>query len=121
MVNMPVQHGQSFTGEVTYTSAGFVLKLTNNSTGNSFTTTQSSRKARRSSVEWIMEGPSSGLLSNYNSVSFSAASATISGQGGSLGSFAGADPITMVNNQGVVRSAPSLTSSTSFDVTWKHG
>jgi hypothetical protein len=53
---------------------------------------------------------------------FSSASATISGQTGGLGSFANADPITMVSQQGVTRAVPSgVTGGSSFGVTWQHG
>lgn len=120
-ISIPVEPKQSFTGEVTYqASGGFLLKLTNNSTGGSFSTTQSSRKAQRSSVEWIMEGPSSGQLSNFASVSFSAASATIGGLTDYVDQFANADPITMVSNQGATRATPSGASGGAFSVTWQH-
>ena len=118
---MAVRPGDSLTATVTFkSSSSFVLTLANNTTNVSFQTTQSSRKARRNSVEWIMEGPSN-VLSNFGTVPFSAASATISGKNGNLGSFTNANPITMVTSQGAVRAAPSsVTSGTSFSVTWKH-
>lgn len=122
-VSIPVRAGDSFTAEVTYKgSSSFLLKLTNTTTGSIFQTTQSSRKAKRTSVEWIMEGPSGSGLSNFGSIGFSSAAATISGKTGSIGAFAGADPITMVTNGGLTRALPSsLTSSGSaFSVTWKH-
>jgi hypothetical protein len=118
-----VHPGDSFTAEVTTgTSGSYLLKLTNNTTKASFQTTQASKRARRNSVEWVMEGPSSGLLSNFGSAPFSAASATISGKTANLGSFANADPITMVTNQGVPRAVPSSVSGggTSFSVSWQH-
>jgi hypothetical protein len=121
-IGIAVHPRDSFTGEVTYTSGAFALKLTNNTTGATFQTTQTSKKARRSSVEWVMEGPSSGLLTNFGSVAFSSASATIGGQTGNLGSFAGAQPITMVTQQGAPRAVPSAVSAgTSFSVSWQHG
>jgi hypothetical protein len=121
-VSMAVHPGDVFTGQVTYTGGGsFTLKLTDNTTGASYTTTQSSKKAQRSSVEWIMEGPSNGLLSDFGSVPFSAASATINGQTGGLSSFPNPESITMVNNAGVVRAQPSAVSSNAFSVAWKHG
>lgn len=120
-LSLPVHPGDSFTGVVTYTGGGsFTLKLTDNTTQASFSTTQSSRKAQRSSVEWIMEGPSNGLLSDFGSVAFSAASATIGGQSAGLGSFTNAQPITMVTNAGVVRAQPSSVSGNAFSVAWKH-
>jgi hypothetical protein len=121
-VNLAVRPGDSFTAEVSYTSGDtFVLKLTNNTTHAAFQTTQTSKKAQRSSVEWIMEGPSSGLLTNFGTAPFSAASATIRSQSGDLGSFADAQPITMVTQQGVARAAPSAVSGASFSVGWLHG
>jgi hypothetical protein len=122
-VPITVRPRDSFTGEVTYGSSGtFILTLTDNSTGASYQTMQASRKAQRTSVEWIMEGPSNGLLSDFGSVPFSAASSTISGQTSSLGSFANPESITMVTNQGVVRAMPSNVTNqgTSFSVTWQH-
>jgi Peptidase A4 family len=122
-VSMAVRPGDSFTGEVTNPSAGkFVLKLTNNTTHATFSTTQLSKKARRTSVEWIMEGPSNGLLTNFGSVPFGAASATISNTTANLGSFGNAQSITMVNGQGVTRAVPSAVSGgSSFSVSWQHG
>jgi hypothetical protein len=122
-IPMPVHPGDSMTGQVTYqTSGSFILTLTDNTTHATFSTTQMSKKARRTSVEWIMEGPSSSLLSDFGTVPFSSASATISGQTGSLGSFANADPITMISQQGVTRAVPSTVSGgSSFGVTWQHG
>jgi Peptidase A4 family len=122
-VGLAVHPGDSFTGEVTRAASGaFVLKLTNNTTNASFQTTQRSKRARRASVEWVMEGPSNGLLSNFGSQPFSAASATISNATGNLGSFINAERITMVTNQGVPRAVPSaITGGTSFSVSWQHG
>jgi hypothetical protein len=121
-IGIPVRSGDSFTGEVTSTSATtFILRLTNNTTGASFQTTQTTRKARRSSVEWIMEGPSSGLLTNFGSVGFSSASATVNGQTANLGSLSNAQPITMVTGQGATRALPSSASGGAFSVTWQHG
>jgi Peptidase A4 family len=123
VVNLPggVHANDSFTAEVTYTgSSNYLLKLTkNNSPTASFQTTQFSRKARRTSVEWIMEGPSSGLLTNFSSVTFTGLSGTINGVTGNLGTLANVDPITMVTNQGAVRALPSRLSDTSFRVDWK--
>ena len=53
-----VHPGDGFTATVSYGSGGFTLTLIDTTTGARFTTTQSSNKAHRSSVEWIMEGPS---------------------------------------------------------------
>ena len=114
-----VHPGDGFTATVSYASGGFTMALTDTTTGAHFATTQSSNKTQRSSVEWIMEGPSSGNLTDFNSISFTSASATIGGQTMSPGS-ANADPITMVTNQGTPRAIPGLNGRSAFDVTWQH-
>jgi hypothetical protein len=71
-----------------------------------------------------MEGPSNELLSDFGTVSFIGASATISGQTGSVGSFgANAEAITMVTNKGVTRATTSSLTrgGTSFTVSWLNG
>ena len=122
VIGLAVHPGDSFTGEVTRSGSSYVLKLTNNTTKTSFQTTQNSKRARASSVEWVLEGPSNGPLSNFGTQPFSAASATISGKTGNLGSFGNADRITMVNSQGETRAVPSsISGGTSFNVDWRHG
>jgi hypothetical protein len=118
MIAMTIRPGDSMTGQVSYASGSFTLKLTDNTTGATFSTRQTSKKARRSSVEWIMEGPSNGLLSNFGTVSLTGASATINGQTANLGSFS-SGPITMITSSGAVRATPSaISKGTSFGVTW---
>jgi hypothetical protein len=122
LVQIPitVTAGDSFTGSVTYSSGGFSLTLTDNTTHQSYTTTQSSKRARRTSVEWIMEGPSNGVLSNFGNVPFSSATATINGQATNPGA-SNANAITMVNGQGTPRATPSgVTGGTAFSVSWNH-
>jgi hypothetical protein len=118
--------GDSLTGSVTYNTraTSFTLALTDNTTGKTYTTTQSSRKAARSSVEWIVEGPSSGTLSDFGSLTFSGASAAFGGATAQpIGSLPGYTPITMVTKQGADRAVPSsLTSNGSaFTDTWQSG
>lgn len=121
VVPITVHPGDSFTGHVSYASGSFTLSLTDSTTRSTYSTVQSSRKAKRSSVEWIMEGPSNGLLSDFGSVSFSATSATINNTTGALGSFSGADPITMITSSGVARATPSgVSNGSSFSVAWHH-
>jgi hypothetical protein len=114
-----VHPGDSFTATVSYGSAGFTLTLSDNTTGQSFTTVQTSKKARRSSAEWIMEGPASGNLTDFGSIGFTNASATIGGQTVSPSS-PNANTITMVTNSGVDRAVPSLSGPNSFGITWQH-
>jgi hypothetical protein len=131
---IPVSPGNTFTGEVTYASGSFTLKLTNLSTGNSFTTVQSSKKARRTSVEWVMEGPSSGLLTHFstggkNTIPFSAAEQSISGKTGNISTFTGGgstnpESITMVSPKGgTTRAQPTPINwgGTGFNVNWLRG
>jgi hypothetical protein len=121
-ISMPVRPGDSFTGEVTAASATtFVLRLVNNTTGSSFQTTQTSSNARRSSVEWIMEGPSNGLLTNFGTLGFGGNSATINAQTADLGSLSNVQPITMVTKKGATRANPSAINGGSFRVNWQHG
>jgi hypothetical protein len=121
--SITVSPGDSFTGEVTYLGNGnYKLQLTNNTThAPTFSTTQFSKKARRTSVEWVMEGPSSGLLTNFGAVDFSGGQATISGQTGNLTAL-GAQSITMVTSQGATRALPSPLGKdgASFSVDWFH-
>jgi hypothetical protein len=119
-VNLAVHPGDSFTGEVKYTGSSFTLTLIDTTTGKSFTTTQSARKAQRSSVEWIMEGPTNSGLTDFGSIPFTSSSATISNQTGGLSSFSNPQQITMTSNSGVVRALPSAQSNNAFGVTWRH-
>jgi Peptidase A4 family len=120
LVKIPitVSANDSFTGSVSYGSGGFILTLTDLTSGKSYTTTQSSKKARRSSVEWIMEGPSNGLLSNFGTLPFSGASGNISGQSVAPSS-SNALAITMVAGS-TQRAVPSSASGGSFSVAWAH-
>jgi hypothetical protein len=120
--SVSVSPGNTFTASVTYNSnnSTYLLTLTNNTTGQSFSTSQFSKKARRTSVEWVMEGPSSGLLTNFGSIDFSGASATIGGQTVSPSS-SNAQSITMVTSQGVPRAVPTSASGGGFTVNWQHG
>ena len=99
------------------------LALTDTTARQSFSTTQTNKRAQQSSVEWIMEGPSSGLLTDFTTVAFSAASAAVNGQNTGLSSLSGATPITMVSAKGnTVRALPSgLNGKDGFSVDWKSG
>ncbi|MFL5908556.1 MAG: G1 family glutamic endopeptidase [Solirubrobacterales bacterium] len=121
--SVPVVPTHSYTAEVTNSAPGaFLLQLKDNDTGATFSVTQSSKKAKRTSVEWVMEGPSSGLLTNFGTVNFTSAVATIGGQTRSVADFgAAADPITMVTSQGTPRATPFNLSGGSFGVNWQHG
>ena len=124
-IPMTVAPGDSYTGTVWYSSSshGFVMTLTDNTTHVSYTTTQFSQKAARTSVEWIMEGPSSGNLTDFGTIGFNAASGTIGGVSGLLDPtvFPSANRITMVTTHGVPRAVPSSTpSGGAFSDSWQH-
>jgi hypothetical protein len=124
---LTVSPGDSVTGEVSYdaSSGTFTLTFTDTTTPAQppFQTTQQSKKAQLTSVEWILEGPANQSLSNFGTVTFTGASATISGQTEDAGSFPNAEAITMVTKKGINRAEPDalpLTDSSSFSVTWQH-
>lgn len=119
-----VQPGDKFTGEVTSQGNGsFVLTLTNNTTGQKFTTTQSRKNTSLASAEAIMEGPSNSGLTNFGSVSFSGVSATVNNQANDLGLLSPLNSITMVTSGGTPRATPSSITNpkgagSSFSVAW---
>lgn len=119
-ISIPVSPGDKFTGEVTVGARGsYKLTLINTSANASFTTTQTNRRARNASVDWIMEGGS--VLTNFGSVAFSGTNATINGQTGALDTFTAADPITMVDKKGATRAQPTaLDSKGGFAVDFVH-
>ena len=119
----PVSPGDSFTAEVKYNGgSSFTLTISDTTRGWTFSTNQTSRKARRGSAEWIAEAPSSSggvlPLANFGTVSFSNCTAN----GVSISSNPNPDAITMVTSTGSVKAQPSGLGSggSSFSVTWKH-
>jgi hypothetical protein len=115
-----VHAGDKFTATVSYALGGFTMTLDDTTTGQSYSTTQTSKKAKRSSIEWIMEGPSSGNLTPFGSLNFTSDSAKINGQTVTPAS-SGADAITMVTKQGADRAVPSSAAKNGdFGVTWYH-
>lgn len=119
ITGITVHPGDAFTATVSYASGAFTMTLADKKTGAQFTTTQQSKKAQRTSVEWIVEGPSRGNLTNFGSVGFMGASGTIGGQVTSPDSSGGA-PITMVTQQGIPRAVPTLSGPSDFTVAWQH-
>lgn len=123
VIGHPISPGDVMTGEVTYGPAGFTLSLSDSGPKPwSFSTVQSSAKAKRSSVEWIDEGPSTGTLTDFGMTTFTGTSATISGKTGSLAFFgASANKIAMVNKSGTVRAQPGpVQTDGSFTDAWQH-
>lgn len=117
----PVKPGDSLSAEVSTNGSGsFILTMTNNTRGWTFSTTQNSRKAKRGSAEWIAEAPSSGgvlPLADFGTVNFSNCTAN----GVSISANPNPDAITMAAN-GVTKAVPSSLSSggEAFSVTWEH-
>ncbi|MFA5860805.1 MAG: G1 family glutamic endopeptidase [Candidatus Thermoplasmatota archaeon] len=119
-----VQAGDHMTAEVRYSGGNaYTLTMTDATQGWSFSTTQRA-KAARSSAEWVQEAPWSGgvlPLSNFGTVTFTGASATIAGHTGTISDAAWqADRIDMVNGRGATKAQTSALDGTgiAFDVTW---
>jgi hypothetical protein len=117
-----VRPGDSLSASVTTNGSGsFTLTISDSTQHWSFTTKQSSRKAKLGSAECIAEAPSGAggvlPLADFGTVSFSSCTAN----GNPIGSEPNLDEITMATTGGVVKAQPSgLTGGTSFTDTWKH-
>lgn len=119
----PVAPGDSISAEVkTRGSGSFTLTIIDATQHWTFTTNQTSKKARLGSAEWIAEAPSSSggvlPLTDFGTVGFSSCTAN----GFSIGGNPNPDAITMVTSSGQVKAQPSGlgSSGTSFSVVWKH-
>jgi hypothetical protein len=118
----PVSPGDSLTAEVSTNGSGsFTLTITDTNQHWTFTTKQSSKKARMGSAEWIAEAPSGSggvlPLANFGTVNFSGCTAN----GVAIGSNLNVDEIVMETSGGVVKAQPSgLSGGTAFSVAWKH-
>jgi Peptidase A4 family len=118
-LSMTVHPGNSFTATVSVGSRGkYTLTLKNNTTGQTFTTTQKGRGSNYS-AEAIAEAPSSrsGVLplTNFGTVNFSSTLVN----GSPIGNF-NPDRIDMVGNGFTKAQTSALSGGTSFGVTWKH-
>jgi Peptidase A4 family len=119
-LSLAIRPLDSLSGSVTTDGSGrFTLTIRNNTTGQSFTTTQRLKHASLASAEAIAEAPSGSggvlPLTNFGTVSFS--STTVNGQ--PIGSF-NPDKIDMVSGSTVKAQTSSLSGGTSFSVAWKH-
>jgi Peptidase A4 family len=119
-LSLTVRAGNSMSASVTTDGAGrFTLTIKNNSTGQSFTTTQRLTRAKLASAEAIAEAPSSSggvlPLTNFGTVGFS--STLVNGQ--PIGNF-NPDKIDMVSGSTVKAQTSSLSGGTNFSVAWKH-
>lgn len=130
--NIEVNPGDKFSARVQTSGNGsytLTLNKLDPNTNQVLQTTgpivQSSKKSKNSSVEWVMEGPYNGLLTNFGTVTFTDAKAKINGRQtvDPLGALPKLDPITMVTSGGVARAVPDSplsSDATSFSVSWKH-
>jgi Peptidase A4 family len=125
-LNMKISPGDSMNAEIKYIGNNkFQITIIDTTTGASYTTTQQSKKASRTSAEWIAEAPSSmrGVLplADFSNVNFLNAQATINGVSGAINHWQ-YDAITMATTSGTVKAQPSSLSSsgTSFSVAWQH-
>jgi hypothetical protein len=116
-----VKPTDTITAEVQYQPSSRTFWLTLTDGGAMLLNTQQKLpQAQRTSAEWIMEAPWSGgvlPLANFGTITFSGCQATINGVTGVLGSWPNYDSITMVGSSGT-KATPTLSSSSSFKVTW---
>jgi len=117
-----VTPGHRYTASVTAGSKGtFTLKLVDNTTPQTFTTTQKASSAKRASAEVVAEAPWSGSvlpLANFGTVSFTGA--TANGPTTGIGTFPNVDPITMLNPAGMKATPTGFTDAAkqSFSINW---
>ena len=119
-LSLAIRPGDSLSGSVTTDGNGhFTLTITDNTTGQGFSTSQHLNRARLASAEAIAEAPSGSggvlPLTNFGTVSFS--STTVNGQ--PIGSF-NPDKIDMVSGSTVKAQTSSLSAGANFSVAWKH-
>ena len=123
---LAVNPGDRMSAHVQYAQRQFTVTLTNNTTGQSFSTSTKVNSAQRSSAEWVAEAPSSagGILplADFHTVSYSGDTATVGGATNAIGGFGTANvyEITMVDNSGSPKAMPSMLGSdnSSFSVQW---
>jgi hypothetical protein len=120
-IRMPVAPGLTFSGEVSYVSGAFVLTLEDASTGQTFWVSRRARRATRTSVEWVMEGPPAYGLADFGSIMFNSLSATIDARTGPPSAFAAArrHRIKMIGAAGAVRANASVLRKDAFSITWR--
>jgi hypothetical protein len=118
----PVRPGDSLSATVTTNGSGsFTLTISDSTQHWSFTTNQTSKKARLGSAEWIAEAPSGSggvlPLADFGTVNFSSCTAN----GVNISSNPNVDEIVMEISGGTVKAQPSgLSGGNAFSVTWKH-
>jgi len=119
-LSLAVRPGDTMSGSVTTDGSGkFTLTIRDVTTGASFSTVQTLKRARLASAEAIAEAPSGSggvlPLTNFGTASFS--SVTVNGS--AIGAF-NPDRIDMVSNGITKATTSALSGGTAFSVTWKH-
>ncbi len=117
--------GDTISAEVSYSGKNrFLLTINDLTTEQSYITVLKA-KTWRTSAEWIVEAPSNSKgelpLTDFGSLNFKAASATIDGHTGTIGDPAWQDdPITMINSAGNVKAQPTplFSDGGGFGVNW---
>jgi hypothetical protein len=119
VTSLTVHANDSISASVTYVGSDqFSLQLTNNTTLESFSITQTASGARRSSADWIVEAPSSSAagvlpLAKFGTANITGASATIGEETGPIDnpSWQNAS-IDMVSRRGVTKATTSALDDT---------
>ena len=111
--------------EVSESRGTFVVSIRNQTTGQSFSTSERVNKAKQTSAEWIAEAPSGGgvlPLADFGTVFFSACSAAANGLSAPIGGFGtNFDSINMVSSGTLKADTSGLSpDGTSFSVHWDH-
>ncbi|MFH0714395.1 MAG: G1 family glutamic endopeptidase [Candidatus Diapherotrites archaeon] len=125
-ISMSVRPGDVINAEVQFlANKKFQLTITDQNSGASFSTIQSSPSAKRTSAEWIAEAPSSGgvlPLANFGTVSFFNSSATSGSTIGSISNSAWKKDAIIMGTRDYNKAIPSALSNngTSFSVAWQH-
>jgi hypothetical protein len=134
--SVPVSPGNKMSASVTYSGSEFTIKITNVTTGKTFSKSSRVSGAQRTSAEWIAEAPcctgSGGILplADFGTVDFGSDYTGVSGTNDATdGAISGAIStfgssvfsITMVSSGGTNEAVPSALTAdgTSFDVVWK--
>jgi hypothetical protein len=128
ITSVPVSPGDSMSAQVSYDGTQFIVTITDEATGDSFSTTAMVPRAQRTSAEWIAEKNGTDLSDfgtapfgmDFTNV-FGTNSATDAATSGTIGDFGNDVQASVTVNQGVEDASPSHLSpnGTSFTVTWK--
>ena len=135
ITGITVTPGDEMGATVSFASSKFTLKITDHTTGKTFSKSATFSGALRTSAEWIAEAPSNGVsilpLADFTKVSMGtdytsvndtdwAVDSAVTGPISDFGSKV--VKITMITSSNVTKAQPSAltTDGSSFKVTWKH-